>query len=159
MKKTLLIVTLVVAAGLILVPLDGRAQTGPGYGPGPEEYGEWSYCPYCGQPLGGPGYGRGPAYERGPGYGRGYGMRSSFCGPQYGPMSGLRYQRLPEPLEEKGAREMLDDHLKSMRNPNLKLGKIQDRGPYFEAEVLTKDGSLADRLVVDKNTGWMRSVY
>jgi len=159
MKKLLFITMLVLAAGLILVPLEGNAQMGPGYGPGAGGYEEWNYCPHCGQPLWGPGYEGGPDDERGPGYGGGYGMRSSFCGPQYGPMSGLRYQRLPEPLEEKGAEEMLDDHLKSMRNPNLKLGKIKDRDSYFEAEVLTKDGSLADKLAVDKNTGWMRSIY
>jgi hypothetical protein len=38
---------------------------------------------------------------------------------------------------------------------------IQDhrQGYLFEAEILTKEGSLADKLAVDKNTGWMRSIY
>jgi hypothetical protein len=62
-------------------------------------------------------------------------------------------------MEEKDARGILNDYLGSMRNPNLKLGRIEDKGNVFEAEILTKDDSLVDRVVVDKNTGWMRSVY
>jgi hypothetical protein len=45
------------------------------------------------------------------------------------------------------------------RNPNLKVGKIEDKGGYFEAEITTNDGSLVDKLLVDKDTGRMRSVY
>lgn len=48
-----------------------------------------------------------------------------------------------------------------MNNPNLKMGKLT--GPegkdYYEAEILTKDGSLVDRIQVNKNTGWFRSAY
>jgi len=161
MKKTLIIVTLVLAAGLILIPLEGRAQMGPGYGPGPEGYEEWHYCPYCGQPLGGPGYGRGPAYEGGPGYGMGPGMMHRYWSgdPRYRPRYGFDYQQPQKPVEKKEVREMLENYLKSMRNPNLKVGKIKEKDSYFEAEILTKDDSLADKIVVDKNTGWMRSIY
>lgn len=45
------------------------------------------------------------------------------------------------------------------RNPNLKVGKVTDRDTYFEVEILTKEDSFADKLAVDKNTGWMRSIY
>jgi hypothetical protein len=45
------------------------------------------------------------------------------------------------------------------RNPNLKLEKIGDKGNAFEGEIVTKDDSLVDKILVDKNTGWMRSVY
>ena len=31
--------------------------------------------------------------------------------------------------------------------------------PYYEAVILTKDGSLVEKLLVDKRTGWLRSVY
>jgi len=170
MRKVLITVTLVVALGLILFPLEGRAQMGPGM-IGPEGYGEWNYCPYCGGPLGpgmmGPGYGRGygmrhPGWHMGPGmmgpgYGRGPGMmhRDWGRGPQYGP----QYQQPQKPMEEKEVKEMLGNYLKSTRNPNLKLGNIEDKGSYFEAEILTKDDSLADKIAVDKTTGWMRSIY
>ena len=62
-------------------------------------------------------------------------------------------------MEEEDARAILEDYLSSVRNPNLKLGEITDQGNAFEAEILTKDNSLVDRVLVDKNTGWMRSVY
>jgi len=93
----------------------------------------------------------------GPGYGRGPGMmhRDWGRGPQYGP----QYQQPQKPLEEKEVKEMLGNYLKSTRNPNLKLGNIEDKGSYFEAEILTKDDSLADKIAVDKTTGWMRSIY
>jgi hypothetical protein len=64
-----------------------------------------------------------------------------------------------QPLEQKDAKLMLENHLKATRNPNLKLGEIKDTGSTFEAEILTKDDSLVDKIAVDKNRGWMRSVY
>ena len=54
---------------------------------------------------------------------------------------------------------MLEDYLDSMRNPNLKVGEIKDQGDAFEAEILTKENSLVDRILVDNRTGGMRSVY
>ncbi len=54
---------------------------------------------------------------------------------------------------------IMREYLKSTRNPNLKLGSIKDMGNNFEAEVLTKDNSLVDRILVNKQTGYMRSAY
>ena len=31
--------------------------------------------------------------------------------------------------------------------------------PYYEAPIVTKDGSLVEKILVDKRTGWLRSVY
>jgi hypothetical protein len=63
-------------------------------------------------------------------------------------------------MEEKDAIGILDNYLKSTRNPNLKLGKIEDKESVFEAEIVTKkEGSLVDKIAVDKTTGWIRSVY
>ena len=70
-----------------------------------------------------------------------------------------QYQQPQKPLEEKDAKETLENYIKNMRNPNLKLGKIKDAGNTFEAEIVTKDNSLVDKIVVDKMTGWMRSAY
>jgi hypothetical protein len=141
MKKIKFLYALILALGLIILPAEGKTQVGPGmigYGPG---YGGW-VCPYCGQYMGPEaGYGMGPGMM-GPGYG-------------YGP----QYQQPQKPLTEKDAREMLQDYLQSTRNPNLKMGKITDQGPYYEAEIVTKDNALADKILVDKNTGWMRSLY
>jgi hypothetical protein len=38
-------------------------------------------------------------------------------------------------------------------------GKIEDKGSSFEADIVTKDGSLVDKVAIDKSMGWMRSVY
>ena len=100
----------------------------------------------------GPGYGMGPGMM-GPGYGRGPGM----MGPGYG--YGPQYQQPQKPMEEKDAKEIVENYVRSTRNPNLKAGTITDKDTHFEAEILTKDGSLADKLAVDKSTGWMRSIY
>jgi hypothetical protein len=159
MKKLMITMTVLLLTSLILLPLEGRAQTAP------EGYGDYNYCPYCGSYLGpGGGYGMmGPGmmyrgYGMGPGMmGPGYGMGPGMMGPGYG--YGPQYQQPQEPLTEKDAKGMVEDYLRSTRNPNLKLGTIEDKGPYFEAEILTKEGSLADKIAIDKNTGWMRSIY
>jgi hypothetical protein len=160
----------------------GPGMMGPGYGMGPGMmggggYGGW-YCPYCGQAMGPRGgYGMGPGMM-GPGYGMGPGMMGhgmmgggmmgrgmgpgmmgpGMMGPGY-PGYGPQYQQPQKPLEEKDAKAMVENYIQSTRNPNLKLGEIKDMGYAFEAEILTKDNSLADKIIVDKNTGWMRSAY
>jgi hypothetical protein len=45
-----------------------------------------------------------------------------------------------------------------MERYSLKPGTIEDKGSYFESEILTKDHSLADKIAADKTAGWMRSV-
>ena len=151
MKKSLFVLGLVLISGLLLFPLEGKSQTGPGMmGPG-GGYGAWNYCPYCGAPMG-PGM-------MGPGYGMGPGMMGPGYGPQYGPPHGPPYQQPREPMKEKDAQQIVENYLRATRNPNLKLGKIIEKGTYFEAEILTKEGSLADKVAVDKSTGWMRSIY
>jgi hypothetical protein len=62
-------------------------------------------------------------------------------------------------MEKSDTKELLQDYLESTRNPNLELGKIEDKGSAFEAEIRTKDGSLVDKILVDKRTGRMHSLY
>lgn len=64
-----------------------------------------------------------------------------------------------EPLDEEGAKDLIQYYLEASRNPNLKLGDVKDKRRTFEAEIVTKDGSLVDKIVIDKRSGWMRSVY
>ncbi len=135
MKRTTLILAIALVFGLTSSVIGGEAQMGPGMmGPG-----------MMGRDTGSGMMDRGMT---GPGYERQY-------GPQYGP----RRQQPDKPLEEKDARAILQNYLQSMRNPNLKLGKIKDIGIAFEAEILTKDDSLVDEIHVDKNTGSMHSAY
>ena len=85
-------------------------------------------------------------------------MGPGMMGPGY-PGYGPQYQQPQKPLEEKDAKAMVENYIQSTRNPNLKLGEIKDMGYVFEAEILTKDNSRVDKIIVDKNTGWMRSAY
>ncbi len=73
--------------------------------------------------------------------------------------SGPRYSQGKGALSKEDAGSIVKDYLASTRNPNLKLGKIKDTGNAFEVEIVTKDNSLVDKVLVDKTSGWMRVAY
>jgi len=156
-----------------------NAQMGPGMGwhSGSDRATQgqqgWSYCPYCGNQLN---QGRGPDrmapyggrdHHMGPGmmHDRGWrrGMHQGYqdhqdqrgpYGRQYGPQGYLQ-----EPLDKNGAEQQVKNMLEASRNPNLKVGEVTVEGDNFQVEVLTKDDALVDKLLVDKDTGAMRSIY
>jgi len=116
----------------------------------------------------GHGYGYGRGWRMGPGmmgrgYGHGYGMGPGMMGGDYGSVTGRGYgryfQSTGKAINAKEAEIMMNDYLKSSRNPNLKLGKIKDAGDSFEAEILTKKNDLVDRVHIDKSTGYIESAY
>jgi hypothetical protein len=86
-------------------------------------------------------------------------MGGGMMGPGYAPQDGPQYQQPQKPLEEKDVKVILENYLRSTRNPNLKPGKVTEKDNYFELEILSKDNSLVDKIIVDKYTGWMRSAY
>src|SRR4030042_5634119 len=147
MKKTFIVLAVVLMFGAAI----SYAQTTPGKMGG---QGGW-YCPYSGQWMGAGMMGKGmmgPCMG-GKGMMGGQGMMGpGMMGPGHG-----QQQQLQKPLEEKDARAILENYITNMKNPNLQLGKIKDAGTTFEAEILTKDNSLVDKIMVDKKTGWMRS--
>lgn len=162
MKKVMMVFALVLVAGVAYYAVEGNAQMGRGMmGPGtmgPGMMGQGGYqgwfCPYCGQYMGpGGGYGMGPGMM---GHGMGPGMMGRGMGPG---MMGQGYWQGQELLKEKDAKSIVENYLKASRNPNLKVGKIKDAGNGFEAEIVTKDKSLVDKVLVDKYSGWLRSVY
>jgi len=160
----------------------GSGMPEPGYGAGPSPGQNYNYCPYCGNYIG-PGYGMGPGmmgrgygYGMGPGMmgggyggygmmGPGYGMGPGMMGPGYGygygPQYGYgrQYQQPSKPLSEDQAKQEVENYLSSTRNPNLKMGKIEDKGTDYEVNIETKDGSLVNKILVNKDTGSMRSAY
>lgn len=107
------------------------------------------------------GGGMGPGMMRGGGmmgYGPGYGMGPSMMGGRgYG--YGQPYAEPGRPLEMKDAKAIMEGYIKSTRNPNLKLGKVKDKGDSFEAEVVTKNNALVDKVLINKQTGRMSSAY
>jgi hypothetical protein len=157
MKKIMFIAPVALLAIFLTLGTAYAQSPGSGYGP-PQQRG-W-YCPYCGAYQGG--YGMGPGmmgYGMGPGMmGYGYGMGPGMMGPGYG--YNRQYQQPQRQIKEKDAKEIVENYLNVNRNPNLKLGKIKDDGSAFEVEIVTKNnGSLVDKILVDKKTGWLRSVY
>jgi hypothetical protein len=142
-----------------------------GYDEGPPR-GGWSYCPYCGGNLRDRGdadqyRGYGRHYDR---WGRGgYGMGPGMMGPGHRPWHGYPEDRggyrdrdvreKQEPLEKKEARTIVSDMLDRSRNPNLKVGEIEEKETHFVVDVVTQGGSLVDKLQVDKQSGRMRSAY
>ena len=107
----------------------------------------------------GHGYGRGAGMMGG--YGPGYGMGPGMMWGGYGQGSvpGNRNQTLNQAITIEEAQSILKNYLGSSRNPNLKLGKIKDAGNDYEAEIMTKHNDLVDKVLIDKRSGWIRSVY
>jgi len=108
----------------------------------------------------GSGYGMGPGMM-GSGSGTGPGMKGPGYGygQHYGQQYGRQYQQPQRPLDRNQAKEEVENYLNSGRNPNLKLGKIEDKGNGYEINIVTKGGSLVDKLDVNKYTGWIQSAY
>ena len=109
----------------------------------------WGYGGGWGHMMG-PGYG---GYRMGPGYG-GYMMGPGYGNYCWGNNPGAYGEN--RPLTEKDTEAILRNYIGA--NPNLKLGKIEDKGSFFEGEIVTKDNSLVARLGVDKDTGWVRQL-
>ena len=166
MKKTLLLATMaILVLGLGFSVAYAHMGPGYGYGMGPGMMGPgygYGYGMGPGMMGQGYGYGMGPGMM-GPGYGYGMGpgmMQPGYgygYGPQYG--YGQQYGQPPKPLTENQARQEVENYLSSTRKPNLKMGKIEDKGNDYEVNIETKDGSLANKILVNKDTGWMRSAY
>ena len=155
MKKFMFIAPVTLLAAFLIL---GTAYAhAPGSGYGQAQQSGW-YCPYCGSYQGG--YGMGPGmmgYGMGPGM-MGYGMGPGMMGPGYG--NNQLYRQPQRSINEKDAKGIVENFLNSTRNPNLKLGKIKDEGSAFEVDIVTKsNGSLVDKILVNKNTGWLRSAY
>ena len=145
MKRLAMILGSVLLIGALGYPVFAH---GPGWGRGHHNM------------MGGSGHGMGPGMM-GPGYGMD--TNNTYGGEEPGSpyMSPVRpkSEQLNKPLKEKDARAILKDYLNSTGNPNLKLGKIEEKALAFEAEIVTKEGSLVDKIAVDKKSGWMRSIY
>ena len=139
MKKIILLLFVMAFIGVAFYSIKGIAQMGNGYGTG---------------------YGMGSGMM-GSGSGMGQGMMGSDNGNgrQYGPQYGYQYQQPQKPLNRNQAKREAENYLRSMRNPNLKLGRIQEKSNGYEINIVTKDGSLVNKILVDKNTGGMRSAY
>jgi hypothetical protein len=102
------------------------------------------------------GYDMGPGMMRYGGYPAG-GMGSNMMGPSE--ENSLQRNQNRASIDKNRAERIFEDYLNSEHNPDLKLGKIKDEGSFFEADLVNRDNSLVSKLIVDKDTGHLRSIY
>lgn len=158
------------AAGMVAVISLGASALALAHGPG-ESSGNpncgWSYA--CGMGPGMMGQGMGPGMM-GPGYGMGQGqmgpgmMGPGMMGQGMGPgmmgqgqMGPGMMQPLRQDLSAADVQHIMEHRLSGQGNPNVKLGKVEEKDDdTIVAEIVTKDGSLVQKVEVDRHTGWMR---
>jgi hypothetical protein len=86
------------------------------------------------------------------------GMQQGWGRGQYGPQGGQQ-QQPAQPLQADQARQLAENYVAG--NPNLKVGEVteNDEQGAFAATIVTQDGSLVEKLLIDKETGWMKRQY
>lgn len=90
----------------------------------------------------------------GPGYGMGQGMGHGMMGQRMGP--GMM-QPLRQDLTAAEVKHMIGHQLAWQGNPNVKVGTVEEKDDdTIVAEIVTQDGSLVQRLQVDRHTGRMQ---
>jgi hypothetical protein len=138
------------------MPMMGHGMMGQGRGMGPmmghgmmDQQGQMPMTGQGQRPMMGQ-QGQMPMMGRsmmGPGYGMGQGM-----GP--GMMHPLRQDLTAAEVEH-----MIGHRLAWQGNPNVKVGTVEEiDDDTIVAEIVTQDGSLVQRLEVDRHTGWMHPV-
>lgn len=98
-------------------------------------------------------YRRGQGYyrgDRGPGF-----YRTQPFSPYGGPQRGGYGER--KAVRSRGdAQQMLNDYY--MRR-NMRIGPIRENRFYFEADILDRNNRFMDRVIIDKRSGRIRSIY
>ena len=149
-RNVILIAMLITGLALLSLPALSQPPADSGY----------KYCPYCGRSLGGEhrtmkgsthgGWAGGPYRPGASG-----GGEADY--PDYR-FRVLRPVHGPQDITE--AEEMMERLVASTNNPNLKVGRVEDKKSVYEGRIVTKEGeNLVDILHIDKRTGRVRSLY
>ncbi|WP_146193124.1 hypothetical protein [Maritimibacter sp. 55A14] len=159
------LVSMALAAGLVLGVAAPVSAHGTGFGGGEQAYG-WQQG-HMGPGMMGQGMGPGmmnPGYM-GQGMGPGMMMNPGYMGQGMGPGMMMnprfsdqgRMQPLRNDLGADDVRHMMEHRLAWQGNPNIKLGNVEEIDEdSIVAEIVTQDGSLVQRIEVDRHTGWMQ---
>lgn len=139
----------------------GPGMMGQGMGPG-MMMGRGMGSGMMGPGMMGPGMGQGMGPGEGQnmapgtmGSGMGQGMGPNMMGQGMGPGA---MQALPQDLTLEQVRHMFEHRLDRMGNPNIKVGDVVEADEdTITAEIVTNDGSLVQRFMVDRHTGAMQS--
>jgi hypothetical protein len=128
---------------------------------GQGRYGGCQGCPYQGR-----GYGRGH-HMMGPGYGPHHTWEKgdNWQPPRReGERREWKKKKSSYPTGETGnlseaeAIEVVRAFLKSTRDLNLQVGELSDAGDAYRVDIMTRSGSVFDRVLVDKQNGHLRPV-
>ncbi len=163
-RKTLLATGMVTAIGLGISTL--ALAHGPGGTSGTPNAGGhygWHMGPMMGQGMGPGMMGQGQMGQGMMGSGMmGQGqMGPGMMGPGMmgqGQMGQGMMQPLRQDLSAADVKHMIGHRLAWNGNPNVKLGKVEEKDDdTIIAEIVTKDGSIIQKLEIDRHTGRMRS--
>jgi hypothetical protein len=133
----------------------GMMGSGQGYGHG-GMMGSGQGYGHGGMMGSGQGSGHGGKMGSGQGCGQGGMMGRGMMGQGRGGMMGMAAP-LAEDLSIDGVRHIMEHRVAMMQNPNLKVGEIVEQDDdTITADVVTQDGSLVRRFMVDRHTGAMR---
>ncbi len=133
MKSRMFVIGFVLAIFVSVFSLTYAAPDNPA--PGQDGW----YCPWRGQ---------GRMMHQGPGWG---------C--PWAGQRGAYQQSQGQPVTKDQAKQLVENQLRYWNNPNLRLGDFGEKDGFFEASIVTKEGSLVQKIQVDKNTGWFRNAY
>ena len=77
-------------------------------------------------------------------------------GQGYAPQRGGAWQKGPmanaPTITQDQAIDIVSNHIRKL-NPNLKVGRVNDAGSFFEAEILSSDNEVVQLMGVDKQSG------
>lgn len=76
-----------------------------------------------------------------------------------GDQSDAAAQPFSNPRTEDQARQRAERYLQGLNNPNLQLGEINETAASYEVQIVTKDGSLVNWIIIEKQTGQLKTQY
>jgi hypothetical protein len=89
-----------------------------------------------------------------------FGPLPAYAGEQnespYGSSGGGTYGEKQQVGTKDDAKKLLREYF---ANKDVTIGKIREKQYYFEADIMDKSGKLVDKVIVDKRTGRIRSIY
>jgi hypothetical protein len=87
-----------------------------------------------------------------------FGPSCAYAGEEgpYGGSQGGTYGEKQQVTTKEEAKRLLKDYF-SRRDVNI--GEIREKQYYFEADILDGKGKVVDKVIVDKRTGRIRSIY
>jgi len=73
----------------------------------------------------------------------------------YGRSKKGQYGEKSTVMDEAEAQKLLEEYFQG----DVKIGNVKERKFYFEAEIRDKQGNLLDKVIIDRRTGRIRSIY